>query len=418
MANQQRQSVSISVIALTLVFIAVTMIIVIPAGQAQTFAVIHTFTGPDGAYPYGRLAVDSAGNLYGTTYGGGTGCQGYGCGTVFRLVHKNAGWIFYPLYSFQGGNDGSYPSGGVTIGPDGSLYGTTTVGGGGPCNQIGGPGPGCGTVFRLRPPARACPNFLCPWSETVLYRFTGGDAGAYPGYGKVVFDQAGDLYGTTQGDEGNGNAAIVFKLTHSGSSWTESLIYNFGTAFVASSVIFDGAGNLYGTTAFGGNGYGSVYELTPSGSGWTETTIYAFQDKGDGYDPLGGVAFDLAGNLYGTTFNDGGRVYQLTPSNGNWAFSTLHYFGAYDGFYDGPTLDPAGNVYGAVYFPSTISKLTRSNGWLETNLYNFTGGSDGVLPVGGVALDANGNIYGTTSLGGIDGCSGFNGCGTVFEITP
>ena len=83
------------------------------------------------------------------------------------------------------------------------------------------------------------------------------------------------------------------------------------------------------------------------------------------------MAFDQAGNLYGTTFNDGGRIYQLAPSNGNWTFSTLHYFGAYDGFFDGPTLDAAGNVYGAVYFPSTVSKLTRSNGWLETDLYNF-----------------------------------------------
>ena len=250
-------------IAIALALAAVTT----QSAQAQTFTVLHTFTGPDGAYPYGRLAMDPGGNFYGTTYGGGDGCQGYGCGTVFKLVHKNAGWIFYPLYSFQGGNDGSYPLGGVTIGPDGSLYGTTTVGGGGPCNLIGGPGPGCGTVFRLQPPARACPNFRCPWTETVVYRFTGGNAGAYPGYGEVVFDQAGNLYGTTEGDEGNGNAAIVFKLAPSNGGWTESLIYNFGTAFVASGVIFDGAGNLYGTAAAGGNGYGSVYKLTPSGLG-------------------------------------------------------------------------------------------------------------------------------------------------------
>ncbi|MGA2372041.1 MAG: choice-of-anchor tandem repeat GloVer-containing protein [Candidatus Korobacteraceae bacterium] len=391
--------------------IATLLIVAATPAHAQTYTVLHTFNGSDGAFPYGTLTMDRAGNLYGTTYGGGSGCNGYGCGTVFKLTHKNSGWILTPLYKFQAGDDGEFPTAGVTLGPDGSLYGTTNVGGGGPCAPPTG-GLGCGTVFNLRPPATACNTALCPWTETVLYRFTGGSDGAYPGYGNLVFDQAGNVYGTTEGDEDK-NAAVVFELAHSKSGWTKSLVYSFGTAaFVGSGVILDTAVNLYGTTGDGGSGYGSVYEMTPSGSGWTESTLYTFHNNGDGYDPLGGVAFDQKGNLYGTTFNDGGRVFELRPSNGSWIYSSLHYFGGYEGSYSGPTLDAAGNVYGTLSEPGTAFELTRSNGWLETDLSSLP-----VLPVGGVTLDANGNIYGTASLGGSGHCDG-NQCGVVFEITP
>src|ERR1700690_1775589 len=391
--------------------IAILAIAFSTPAQAQTYNVLHDFTGPDGAYPYGTLTMDRAGNFYGTTYGGGSGCNGYGCGTVFKLTHKNSGWILTPLYKFQAGNDGGFPTAGVTIGPDGTLYGTTAYGGGGPCSQGGAPTAGCGIVFNLKPPASACTVVLCPWTETVLHRFTGGSDGAYPGFGNLVFDQAGSLYGTTEGDEFT-NQATAFKLTHSNGGWTESLVYNFGDVFVGSGMIFDGVGNLYGTTGDGGKGYGSIYELAPSGSGWTETTLYVFQDKDDGYDPLGGVTFDQEGNLYGTTFNDGGRVYQLKPSNGSWIFSTLHYFGGYEGSYSGPTVDAAGNVYGTLSVPGTAFELVRSTGWLENSLYSFPGKP---IPVGGVVVDANGNIYGTTSLGGTEGCSGGSGCGVIFE---
>jgi len=394
--------------------IATLLLVAATPAQAQTYTVIHTFNGPDGAFPYGTLTMDRAGNFYGTTNGGGSGCADYGCGTVFKLTYKNSNWILTTLYRFQAGNDGQYPTAGVTIGPDGSLYGTTNAGGSGPCSPPTG-GLGCGTVFNLRPPATACATALCYWTETVLYRFNGGSDGAYPGFGNLVFDQAGNLYGTTEGDEDT-NAAIVFKLTNSGGRWAKSLVYSLGTtAFVGSSVIFDSAGNLYGTTGDGGIGWGSVYELTPSGSEWIARTLYAFHNNGDGYDPLGGVAFDQAGNLYGTTFNDGGRVYQLTRSNGSWIYSSLHYFGAYEGSLNGPTLDAAGNVYGTVSEqPSTAFELVRSNGWLENDLYNFPGEP---VPVGGVTLDANGNVYGTTSLGGSGHCDGGQ-CGVIFEITP
>jgi uncharacterized repeat protein (TIGR03803 family) len=159
------------------------------AAQAQTFKVLHTFTGgADGGYPYAGLTMNRAGNLYGTAGGGGnTGgnCGNTGCGTVFKLAHVGSGWVFTPIYSFTGGNDGSTPEAGVVFGPDGSLYGTTGYGG-----QYGN-----GIVFNLKPSPTACKAALCPWTEIVLYSFPAGDS-PLP-LGDVVFDQVGNLYGST-----------------------------------------------------------------------------------------------------------------------------------------------------------------------------------------------------------------------------
>jgi uncharacterized repeat protein (TIGR03803 family) len=391
---------------------ALSLALLFQVAAAQTYTVIHNFTGPDGATPYGTLTMDRAGNLYGTTYAGGNGCDGNGCGTVFKLTRKNSGWILTLLYTFQGGDDGAIPLAGITIGPDGSLYGTTSAGGGTSCSNFGVPG--CGTVFNLKPPVTFCRTVMCPWTETVLYRFTGGGDGAYPGYGKVVFDQAGNLYGTTQGDD-NSIQATAFKLSRAVSGWTESLVYNFGLVLVGSGMIFDNAGNLYGTTADGGSGGGTVYELTPSGSAWTQTTLYQFPFQGVN-DPLGGVAFDQAGNLYGTTFA-GGTAYRLALSDGAWTYSLLFNLNTYNGSFSPPALDADGNVYGVIYFPSMVFKLAPiSGGWIETTLYDFLGGSP--LPVGGVVLDGNGNVYGTTTDGGTGSCNGGVGCGVVFEIAP
>jgi uncharacterized repeat protein (TIGR03803 family) len=148
--------------------------------QAQTFKVIYTFTGgQDGGGPNAGLTMDRAGNLYGTASGGGA----HGYGTVFKLAPKGSGWIFTPLYSFQGGTDGANPIARVIFGPDGSLYGTTTDGGNSSCQR----GPGCGTVFKLQPSPTACKTALCPWKETVVYRFTGGSDGANPGEWRPAF---------------------------------------------------------------------------------------------------------------------------------------------------------------------------------------------------------------------------------------
>ena len=246
--------------------------------QAQTYTVIHNFTGEDGADPLAGLTIDRAGNLYGTTY---RGSAGYGA--VYQLAHTGSGWVLNPLYSFTGGSDGALPYGRVIIGPNGTLYGTTAEGGNNSCSG------GCGAVFSLRPQPTTCATPPCPWAETVLYRFTGTD-GAGPS-GDLVFDQAGILYGTTfigGGMGGNDGAGVVYKLTAAG---VETVLFDFpetGCTVGADpfgGVIFDTAGNLYGTTrstgAFG-CGNGVVFQLSPSGSGWIENVLYTFQNGNDG----------------------------------------------------------------------------------------------------------------------------------------
>ncbi|MGC2110182.1 MAG: choice-of-anchor tandem repeat GloVer-containing protein [Candidatus Korobacteraceae bacterium] len=383
----------------------VSAIVLAPAAQAQTYSVLHTFTGgQDGAHSDAGVTVDAAGNLYGTTALGGA----YGGGVVFKMTRHGSAWTPAPLYSFTGDTDGGSPEARVVFGPDGSLYGTTAYGGGNGA---------FGVVFNLKPPAQPCQRVSCPWTETVLHRFTGGSDGAYPGQGDLVFDQAGNVYGTTQG---YGSVGTVFKLTPQGGGWTETILYTFThSENPVGGVILDAAGNLYGTTSSGGIGFGTVYELSPSGSGWTEQTLYTFQNNGDGSTPIGGVVFDAEGNLYGGTASVGGTVYQLQPSNGSWIFHKLYAFPASsDGPDDSLTLDATGNLYGTV--PSGGSgfgaafKLSRSGDtWTETNLYNFGQGGQGVYPYGSVALDASGNLYSTTNAGG-----GGAGAGVVWEITP
>jgi uncharacterized repeat protein (TIGR03803 family) len=390
-------------------------LLTVPPAQAQTYISLHSFNGQNGGkIPYSGVTIGPGGVLYGTTEGGGA--KNYG--TVYRLAHRGSGWILTTLYEFRGGSDGAYPVGPITFGPGGYLYGTTNNGGDGDH----------GTVFRISAPAGPCLSTQCPWPETVMYRFKGGNDGAYPFYNEeLVLDPAGNVYGTTAGDA-SGNAGTVFKLTPSGGGWTETVLYSFSHSELPfGGVTFDNAGNLYGTTYQGGSaegscqnlgGCGTVYELTPSGSSWLEHTVYEFQDNGDGANPVGGVIFDPSGDLYGATQYSGGTVYEMQPSNGGWAFSTLSAFGTVFGPFDKPTLDPAGNLYGTVFNESGnagfVYKLTHSGGvWTETNLAIFGDGSnDGLYPYGGVVLDASGNIYGTTSQGGSQGN------GNVWEITP
>jgi uncharacterized repeat protein (TIGR03803 family) len=337
-------------LAIAIVF---ALMVVTQSAQAQTFTLLHTFTGPDGADPAAGLAMDRAGRLYGTTvYGGG----GPGLGIVFQLSRKGTGWIFNHLYTFNGNatNDGARPFAGLTIGPDGSFYGTTHEGGGA-CSLTNH---GCGTVYNLKPPASACKTALCPWAETVIYRFAGGSDGAAPGYGNLVFDQAGNIYGTTT--KGGVGGGTVFELTPSNDGWTESVLYGFrggddgGVPWGA--LVLDKGGNLYGTTyngggkACSGEGCGTVFELTPSGSGWTETILYSFQGGSDGGFPYAGLVFDQSGNLYGATLYDGsgqgGTVFELTPSNGTWAFNLLYSLSSFQGPYNSLVFDAAGNLYG------------------------------------------------------------------------
>lgn len=397
-------------------FLTIILVLTLVAAQAQTYQVIHYFSGgQDGESPTTGVTMDQAGNLYGTTYNI--------FGTVFKMRPVDSGWIFAPLIDL-GFEKGAMPQCGVIKGPDGTLYGTTSKGGGS-CY--------CGVVFNLKPPPNAQSFVLAGWTETILYEFTGGSDGGTPGYGNLVFDQAGNLYGTTESGGVYGQGT-VFKLTHSNGTWTESVIYSFsgyddgGTP--EAGVIFDGAGHLYGTTTAGGQYLkGAVFELMPSGSGWTETVLHSFQAS-EGTFPVGTLMFDSSSNLYGTTESGGlggydGSVYELSPSNGGWTFAVLHLFDLSKGEgvdpLGGVTMDSTGNLYGTTlgggyYDDGTVFKLTYSNSyWTYSTLHDFNS-TTGDSPFGGVTFDTKGNLYGTAIAGGKGACNG--GCGVVWEITP
>lgn len=396
--------------------------------QGQTFTVLHNFSGRDGANPYAGLTMDTAGRLYGTAVEGGFlggPCAGLdGCGTVFRLTHKNSGWILESLYTFQGQADGSSPFAGVVTGPDGALYGTTIAGGGGSCTNGRA---GCGTIFRLVPPPTTCAATQCPWQETVIHAFQGGSDGWSPAYGSLLFDIAGNIYGTTQYGGGPSDDGTVYEATGHGGGWTESVLYVFAGQngeVPSGGVIFDQAGHLLGTTTDGGpddRGGGIVFQLTHGGNGWTENILYPFSPFDPaGSEPLAGLLLDGTGNLYGTTgfgITGYGTVFQLAPSGATWTLDILYSFPSYAAPIGSLVADASGNLYGTVQYggihgQGVVFELMPSGGsWTYYSLHDFTGGSDGGAPAGSVLLDANGNVYGTASLGGT------RDAGIIWEIS-
>jgi uncharacterized repeat protein (TIGR03803 family) len=322
--------------------------------------VLYSFTGgADGGQPFAGVIRDSAGNLSGTTSGGGTGY-----GVVYKLDVASGQETV--LYSFTGGADGASPETGVIRDSAGNLYGTTNGG-----------GTDYGVVYKLD---------VASGQETVLYSFTGGTDGSNP-YAGVIRDSDGNLYGTTSGGgsgEGSAGYGVVFKVNSAGQ---ETVLYSFtggadGGDPIA-GLILDSAGNLYGTTSEGGNivtcpvsifspgGCGVVYKVDTAGQ---ETVLYSFTGGTDGGFPDAGVIRDSAGNLYGTTYGGG----DLSGCFGGGCGVVFE-------------VDPAGQ---------------------ETVLYTFTGGTDGGHPYAGVILDLAGNLYGTASSGGAD--SG----GVVFKLAP
>ena len=406
--------------------------------QAQTYSILYTFSGgAAGNEPVGGLTIDHAGNLYGTTFYGASDNCVYGCGTAFKLSHEAAGWTLDILHTFLGGpDDGAGPISGLTFGPDGALYGTTTAGGQGNGQNCRG----CGTVFRMTPPPTLCRTPLCPWIETVLYNFQGGPTdGQAPNYGSVIFDRAGNLYGgTIYGGNGGpvlcgslGSCGIAYELSPDSGGWQESVITRFGGSLgyqPYSGLILDNAGDLYGTTTTGPS---TVYELTQNGSGWSVHVLYTFSNAPrDGSQVEGNLLFDQAGNLYGTTTtggpNGGGTVFELSPSAGNWTLTTLYSFTGSSGSV-GPTnltMDAVGNLYGTtfagegLYGDGNVFKLSPSSGgWIYTSLHDFTGlNGDGYYPLGQTVLDSSGNLYGTTIGGGANCTVPSEDCGVVWEV--
>lgn len=395
-------------------------VVLTPLANCQTFQMIHQFSGQDGEHPYAGLTMDRAGRLYGTTNSGGTS----GFGTVFRLVREGSGWVLTTLYTFGGASDGGYPESRVIFGPDGTLYGTTVVGGLPDCG-----GQYCGTVFNLQPPASVCKSTLCPWTKTTIYSFEGtenGFDGQNP-YGELTFDGAGNIYGTTKYG-GQYDDGMVYELTKTSSGWTETNLYSFTNSLGGpySGVTLDSNGNLYGTTLYAYNYHGSVYELSPSGSGWTEQVLHRF-GLSDGGFPYAGVILDSAGNLYGATSaygtNNGGTAFELSRSNGGWSYSVLYDFAGDGGPEANLVFDQAGNLYGTTvgdgsFNLGSIFKLTHGgSGWSYTSLHDFSDAGVAAAPVSNVVFDANGNLYGTYSVGYRPADCSY-GCGGVWQITP
>lgn len=399
--------------------------VIAPAqGHAQTFKVLHTFHGGNGASPWTQLTRDPEGNFYGTTGSGGKPCKiyGQGCGTVFKL-DKTGKQVW--VHSFNG-IDGFEPLAGLLRDAAGNLYGTTVGGGDLTCFSLG-----CGTVFKLDKNGQ---------KETILYRFTGntGDGDGWAPESLLVGDASGNLYGTTIWGGGILNIGVVFKVAQSGK---ETVLYTFqGGADGGSDypgVIWGSPGNLYGIAGYGAYNNGVLFEVNAATG--EETVLYtapADQEVGSSV-----LVADEAGNFYGTASQGGnlscgggagcGIVYELSPQvDGSWAETVLYTFCCQSNCADGerPLIGPlvrdtAGNLYGTTYFGGTyddgvIFKLDTTGG--QTVLHTFTGGADGANPVGGLTMDAAGNLYGTAEVGGDLGCVVGNGygCGTVFEITP
>jgi uncharacterized repeat protein (TIGR03803 family) len=327
-----------------------------------TETILHTFQGkPDGSSPWGGLVRDAAGDFYGTTAYGGA----YNFGTVFKITKAGKYGV---LYSFTGVPDGATPFTGLTIDFAGNLYGVTLFGGTGNCTSESGD-KGCGTVFMLS----------AAGTETVLHNFAGGADGEYPG-SPLVRDSAGNFYGATENggatsclDYSGYGCGTIFKLSNTG---VETILHSFSgppsDGEVAEGVIIGPKGNLYGTTLGGGpHGYGTVFELTPAG---TETLLYSFgASPHDGRNPSAGLVGNAAGDFYGTTEAGGG---QGCVRNGC----------------------------------GTIFELTRSG--REKMLYSFYTNNGGCVPFAGLIRDSAGNLYGTTT-----NC-GTTGSGTVFKLTP
>ncbi|HEX8814379.1 MAG TPA: choice-of-anchor tandem repeat GloVer-containing protein [Terriglobales bacterium] len=417
-----------------------------PALAADTYSILSQFSktqSANGMNPHGGLIFDNAGNLYGTTIDGGAnggdpmanpadGSNGVG-GVVYELVPDGGGsWTEKVLYNFcslANCADGENPLDSLIFDANGNLYGIADLGG---ANNAG-------VVYELKPGADG------NWTESVLYSFcpVKGCADGSEPWSSLIFDKAGNIYGTTKGGGANNHGAAFELIPGANGTWTEKVLYSFcsledcadGERSVG-SLIFDTHGNLYGTT-YGGGVYtnsgcqgfestcGTVYKLIPGKDGtWTEKVLHSFNfSNGAGSET--GLILDANGNLYGTTTRGGyqangvGVAFELSPKpSGGWTEIVLHSFPGTDGYLLSPlTFDNAGVLYGTINghlgtaYGAVFKLVPNGNGtWKEDILHAFDH-SDGSGPIGTLLLDSAGDIYGTAFSGG-PGAQG-----VAFEIT-
>lgn len=380
---------------------------------ATTTDVIFSFEEEEGEYADTDLETDNAGNIYGTTVLGGE----FGGGTVFQLSPKPNGWEHTVLYNFTGGADGGEPYKGVTIGKRGNLYGTAVTGGSGSCEG------GCGVVYKLTKSGDA-------WNQTVIHAFTGGDDGSGPG-ARVTVDRSGNVYGMTP-TGGTYGVGTIYKIHPHARSWEFQVIHTFtggddGATGSAGRMLLQ-HGRLYGAATVGGlYGSGVVFELTPTAVGeWDFRVLYSFHGQPDGSFPYGALLRVSSGKIYGTTYYGGengiGAVYELSPRPvGEWDGRVIYSFQTgSDGNSPISNLvrDVAGNLYGTTseggLGSGTIFKLAPIGGgqWTESVVHPFEGPPDGGFSYNGMVVDRFGNFYGATVHGGTDD----DGC--VYKFTP
>lgn len=392
----------------------VAMFLGASAVKASTTEVIYSFAGEeDGEYCDTDVAVDAQGNLYGTSVLGGE----FGGGTVWELSPVGGGWVHTVLYSFTGGADGGEPYKGVTLDSAGNLYGTAVTGGAGSCEG------GCGVTYKLTKSGNT-------WTQRVIHSFSGGADGSGPG-SRIALDKRGNVYGMTPTGGADGLGTIYQLRPKPNGNFGLRVIHTFtggadGSSGSAGKLVLRG-GHIYGAATSGGtNGSGAVFELTPTSVGeWDLKTLYSFQGVPDGVFPYGALLFDSAGNIFGTTYYGGtaglGAIYKLTPTvAGEWTETVLYSFqSGTDGNSSISNLvsDAAGNLYGTTseggLGSGTIFELSPqpNDNWTESIPHSFQGSPDGAFPYAGM-VGSGAIFYGATVHGGV------NGDGAIYKFTP
>jgi uncharacterized repeat protein (TIGR03803 family) len=379
-------------------------VVTVPPLPSQTYRVIYNFTGAaDGGAPLAGLVIDPAGNLYGTTSGGGPS----GGGTVFKLSPYSPGWTFSRLYSFSGAN-GNSPDSTLVRGGDGVLFGTTTSG-----------GLGDGVLFGLSPAPNVLPSVFSNWMETLLYSFTGGSDGANPG-GSLALDSSGNIYGSAA-MAGAKHGGTLYEFTNGGIQVLHAFPASGGDGSDPIGVV-NSSNGLYGITGTGG--------ANASGTLYTTAGGYQVLHSFAGGDPEGSptsLTADQAGNLYGASSYSlfmctraggymefyGTSIYQLSPPG--WNPFILENIGVvpFTPLTSWVSTDALGNVYGTTDNVGLGDVFELTCCWNYTDLHDFAGPpNDGANPLASPVVDAQGNIYGTTSSGGV------YGQGVVWEISP